>query len=195
MVNCHPVQEEFGGSKSLWDMQSSGEVHQGRCPLFGGSGQGPSHDLKTLFIYGGGGHAGRHGAPGVLLAFAGRCRPKTSLLQAGFRLLSAMHCCVSYLKLPAVNYPLRQLWITLKQSALCLSPRKSASESGRVIHSHWKSTLAFSRNTSQVPLVTRQAQGWALPGIGEAHWWGCLLDPKNFGRRKRSPLAASWSRV
>lgn len=99
------------------------------------------------------------------------------------------------LKLPAVNYPLRQLWITLKQSALCLSPRKSASESGRVIHSHWKSTLAFSRNTSQVPLVTRQAQGWALPGIGEAHWWGCLLDPKNFGRRKRSPLAASWSRV
>lgn len=42
-----------------------------------------------------------------------------------------------------------------------LSPCKPASESDTVIHRPWK--LASSRNTSQVSLVTRPAQGWALP--------------------------------
>lgn len=87
-----------------------------------------------------------------------------------FRLRMQMHCSPSYLKLPEVNYLLRQSWIPLRQSAISKSTQAHAGLR-EVTHSNLRSTLRAGFFPKHQPCALDDRSG---AGLGSARRWpGC----------------------
>lgn len=134
VVDCHPGQENFGGSESFRDLERPGDEHGGGLPLLRGTGQGPSHDLKTLFIYGGGEHGGGMEPHEPSWLSRGAASPKSAGCCLGLDFIGK----ALFSPVPETRGGELPAEATVDDSEAIgspsLSPCKPASESDRVIH-------------------------------------------------------------
>lgn len=191
VVDCHPGQENFGGSKSFWDLERPGDEHRGRLPLLRGTGQGPSHDLKTLFIYGGGEHRGGMEAHGPSRLSRGAASP----ISAG--------CCLGldftgkalFSPGPETRGGEFPAGATMDDSEAVgspsLSPCEPASEADRGFTAAQGHAESWLLPDTPARCPWRWVRPRAGPCLGSVRPGG-LLYPKNFRMKEGSPVAAPW---